>query len=176
MDTAAFTEAGWTSRSLPIPSAGGQQAQPFVGVQGFYASVKRDNALLANDFLVNYMATEEVQTPLYEARRPRAGADRGGRGPDDPIIPGFDAAGATARPMPADPRDVRGLGVLGRHRGGHHRRRRRAVDRWDKMVDNIQAPSPAADRPRRGRLSPRRRPAVHPAYRCPMSPPTKEHT
>lgn len=51
----------------PIPSAGGQPAQPFVGVQGFYVSAQSDNALLANDFLVNYVATDEAQLALYEA-------------------------------------------------------------------------------------------------------------
>ncbi len=33
-NTTAFTEAGMDISVLPIPSAGGQPAQPFVGVQG----------------------------------------------------------------------------------------------------------------------------------------------
>ncbi|HWV78105.1 MAG TPA: extracellular solute-binding protein, partial [Isoptericola sp.] len=39
----------------PIPTAGGQPAQPFVGVQGFYLSAESDNAIVANDFLVNFL-------------------------------------------------------------------------------------------------------------------------
>src|SRR5690625_4390031 len=51
----------------PIPSAGGEPAQPFTGVQGFYVSARSQNALLATDFLVNYMPTAEAQIALYEA-------------------------------------------------------------------------------------------------------------
>src|SRR5690625_6389307 len=51
----------------PIPSAGGAPAQPFPGVQGFYVLPWSDNAQLATDFLVNYMATDEAQIALYEA-------------------------------------------------------------------------------------------------------------
>src|SRR5690606_6320985 len=51
----------------PIPSAGGEPAQPFTGVQGFYLNAQSANKLLATDFLVNYMATVEAQVALYEA-------------------------------------------------------------------------------------------------------------
>ena len=88
----------------PIPSAGGQPAQPFVGVQGFVVSAKTKNALAATDFLTNYIGSEEVQTALYEI---------GGRAPaltaafdaasSDPVIAGFGAVGATAVPMPNIP-------------------------------------------------------------------------
>nr|BFF21211.1 extracellular solute-binding protein [Promicromonospora thailandica] len=57
----------------PIPSAGGEPAQPFVGVAGFYVSAQSENALLANDFLVNYMATPRRSsrcTRRATARRP----------------------------------------------------------------------------------------------------------
>ena len=48
----------------PIPSAGGQPAQPFVGVQGFMVNAKTKNAIAANEFLVNYIGSEKVQTAL----------------------------------------------------------------------------------------------------------------
>ncbi len=88
---------------LPIPSAGGQPAQPFVGVQGAFISAKSKNAVLANEFVVNYLTTEPVQTQLYQL---------GGRAPaltaaaakvDDPILKGFNEAGATGAPMPSIP-------------------------------------------------------------------------
>ena len=70
----------------PIPTAGGEVARPFVGVQGFYLSAKSENTLAANEFLVNYMAREDVQTALYEAGRPSPGAEgrvrEGAVGPD----------------------------------------------------------------------------------------------
>ncbi len=88
----------------PIPAPGPNTAQPFVGVQGFYVSAKSENALAASEFLRNYIATEEVQTALYEV---------GGRAPAltasfeaasaDPIVAGFGAVGATAVPMPNIP-------------------------------------------------------------------------
>src|SRR5690625_6765979 len=88
----------------PIPSAGGEPAQPFTGVQGFYVSAQSDNALLATDFLVNYMATEEAQIALYEAgdRTPAltAAADTVA---EDPIAAGFRELGAEAVPMPSIP-------------------------------------------------------------------------
>ena len=88
----------------PIPAPGDNPAVPFAGVQGFYVSAQSANALMANDFLVNYIATVEAQTTMAEA---------GGRAPaltaaqanfaDDPILSGFAAVGADAAPMPSLP-------------------------------------------------------------------------
>ncbi|WP_372592939.1 extracellular solute-binding protein [Actinotalea sp.] len=102
-NTTAFTEAGMDISVLPIPSAGGELAQPFVGVQGAFISAKTENAVLANEFVVNYLTTEPVQTQLYElgGRAPAltAAADK----VDDPILQGFNEAGATGAPMPSIP-------------------------------------------------------------------------
>jgi arabinogalactan oligomer / maltooligosaccharide transport system substrate-binding protein len=88
----------------PIPSAGGQPAQPFVGVQGFYINAQSDNALLANDFLVNYLATKEAQLALYEAGdRPPALIAAADSASSDPITAGFREVGADAVPMPSIP-------------------------------------------------------------------------
>ncbi|MFM2720038.1 sugar ABC transporter substrate-binding protein [Microbacterium mcarthurae (nom. nud.)] len=88
----------------PIPSAGGQPAQPFVGVQGFYLSAKSQNALAANEFLVNYLGTEPVQTVLYEAGdRPPALKAAYEKAAADPIIAGFGEVGAQGAPMPSIP-------------------------------------------------------------------------
>lgn len=100
----AAVEAGIDVAIDPIPSAGGETAQPFVGVQGFFVSSKSENALAANEFIVNYMGSEEVQTALF---------DVGGRAPAltasfeaasaDPIVAGFGAVGENAVPMPSIP-------------------------------------------------------------------------
>ncbi|WP_062212785.1 sugar ABC transporter substrate-binding protein [Demequina oxidasica] len=88
----------------PMVSAGGETAAPFVGVQGFYLSSQSNNALLANDFLVNYMATAEAQRTLYEAdpRLPALSvlADEVS---SDPITAGFVASAAAGVPMPSIP-------------------------------------------------------------------------
>ncbi|MBH0025005.1 maltose ABC transporter substrate-binding protein [Salinibacterium sp. SWN248] len=100
----AAVEAGIDVAIDPIPSAGGETAQPFVGVQGFFVSSKSENALAANEFIVNYMGSEEVQTALFEV---------GGRAPAltasfeaasaDPIVAGFGSVGENAVPMPSIP-------------------------------------------------------------------------
>ncbi|WP_435736292.1 extracellular solute-binding protein [Cellulosimicrobium sp. PMB13] len=89
----------------PIPAAGDQPAQPFVGVQGFYLSAESENAIVANDFLVNFLSTEEAQLALYQAgnRPPALTAAADSASSSDPIVAGFRAVGAEAVPMPSIP-------------------------------------------------------------------------
>lgn len=100
----AIQDAGINYSIDPIPSAGGETASPFVGVQGFFISSRSENTLAANEFLVNYIGTEAVQTALYEV---------GGRAPA--LLTAFEAAksnadvaafgevGANGNPMPNVP-------------------------------------------------------------------------
>ncbi|WP_372984606.1 extracellular solute-binding protein [Microbacterium sp.] len=88
----------------PIPSAGGETAAPFVGVQGFYLSSKSKNALLAQEFLVNYLGTEDAQRALYEADpRIPAWTTLAEEVSSDPITAGFVASAQTGVPMPSIP-------------------------------------------------------------------------
>lgn len=88
----------------PVPSAGGQPAVPFVGVQGFYLSAETKNSLIANDFLTNYLASEDAQVALYNAGgRPPALKAAAEVAAQDPITAGFIAAGEGAQPMPSIP-------------------------------------------------------------------------
>lgn len=88
----------------PIPSAGGQPAAPFVGVQGFYLSSKSKNALLAQEFLTNYLGREDAQRALYEAD-PRIPAWKklAEEVSSDPITAGFVASAKNGVPMPSIP-------------------------------------------------------------------------
>ena len=87
-----------------IPSAGGSAAQPFAGVQAFFLSAKSTNSLVANEFLVNYIATADVQTKLFEAGgRPPALTESFEAAQSDPIVRGFATVGANAVPMPSIP-------------------------------------------------------------------------
>lgn len=88
----------------PIPSAGGEPAAPFVGVQGFYLSSQSENALLAQDFLVNHLGTEQAQRTLYEAD-PRIPAltSLAEEVASDPIVAGFLASSQNGVPMPSIP-------------------------------------------------------------------------
>lgn len=87
-----------------IPSAGGSAAQPFAGVQAFFLSAKSTNPIVANEFLVNYIATADVQTKLFEAGgRPPALTESFEAAQSDPIVGGFATVGANAVPMPSIP-------------------------------------------------------------------------
>lgn len=101
----AAEEAGINLAVDPIPSAGGQAAQPFAGVQGFFLSSESENKLAATEFLVNYIGSEEVQTALYEVggRTPALTAAYEAAVAGDPITAGFGAVGAEAVPMPSIP-------------------------------------------------------------------------
>ena len=61
----AFREAGMDVSVLPVPSAGSQPAQPFVGVQMFYQSAKSANPVAARLFF-NYLATPEAQEKMQK--------------------------------------------------------------------------------------------------------------
>jgi arabinogalactan oligomer/maltooligosaccharide transport system substrate-binding protein len=98
------TEGGINVAIDQIPSPSGAVASPFAGVKGFFVSSESDNKVAANDFLVNYIGTEDVQLELFEAGNIlpalTAAADTAA---SDPIIAGFQAVGADAVPMPAIP-------------------------------------------------------------------------
>ena len=64
-NVAAFREAGMDVSVLPIPSAGSQAAQPFVGVQMFYQSAKSANPVAAKQFF-NYLATPKAQEEMQK--------------------------------------------------------------------------------------------------------------
>ena len=63
-----------------------------------------DDEVAANDFLVNYIGTEDVQLELFKAGNVlpalSAAAETASA---DPIVAGFAAVGAEAVPMPAIP-------------------------------------------------------------------------
>lgn len=85
-----------------IPTAGGEPAIPLVGVQSFYVSSQSKNALLANEFLTNYIATPEAMSALYEAD-PRLPVFEGvdiSSAPNPDAITQFQAVAATGTPMP----------------------------------------------------------------------------
>ncbi len=100
----AAVDAGINVAVDPIPSPGSEPAQPFAGVKGFFVNQYSENKVAANDFLVNYLGTEDVQVALFNSGGVlpalTAAADAVS---SDPIIAGFKAAGMDAVPMPAIP-------------------------------------------------------------------------
>lgn len=77
--------------------------RPFIGVQGFMISAFSENKLLAQTFLTEFIATEEVMIDLYEAV-PRPIAYEPARDDvSDQDIAAFGAVGENGLPMPAIP-------------------------------------------------------------------------
>jgi arabinogalactan oligomer/maltooligosaccharide transport system substrate-binding protein len=97
-------EAGINFAVDVIPSPGPDAAQPFAGVKGFFVNEYSENKLAANDFLVNYVATTEVQVALFNnggvLPALRSAAEEVA---SDPVVGGFLAAGEQAVAMPAIP-------------------------------------------------------------------------
>lgn len=135
-------EAGLNIAVDAIPSAGGQTAQPFAGVQGFFLSAQSENRLAANEFLLNYVGSVEVQTALYEVggRAPALSAAFESALAADPITAGFGEVGANAVPMPSIPEmgavwqfwGVTEAAII-KGEGGD------PVALWDKMAADVKA-------------------------------------
>jgi arabinogalactan oligomer/maltooligosaccharide transport system substrate-binding protein len=135
----AATEAGINVAIDPIPSPTGETASPFAGVKGFFVSSESKNKVAANDFLVNYIGTEDVQLELFKAGNIlpalTAAADTAA---SDPIIAGFQAVGADAVPMPAIP----AMGAVWEFWGVAEAAIINGEDpkaTWQKLVDDVTA-------------------------------------
>lgn len=124
----------------PVPSAGGEAAAPFAGVQGFYLSAQSKNPLIATDFMVNYLSTEEAQLAMYEAGgRPPALKAAAEVAAEDPITAGFIAAGADAQPMPSIPEMAAVWTPWGRTEAQIIAGSVDPAEAWAKMITDIQA-------------------------------------
>ncbi|QLD10689.1 sugar ABC transporter substrate-binding protein [Microbacterium oleivorans] len=135
----ALTAEGVNVKVSPIPSAGGETAAPFVGVQGFYVSSESNNALLAQEFLTTYLATDDAQRALYEAD-PRLPAWKSvaEEVASDPIIAGFLASAANGVPQPSIPEmgsvwDLWNAAQVQIIKGAD------PVGTWNTMVTDVQA-------------------------------------
>jgi maltose-binding protein MalE len=77
--------------------------KPFLGVQGFMVSAFSEKQLLAETFLIDYVATSEAMQAIFDAD-PRPSAYLPVReSVEDPILQGFIDAGAEGLAMPAIP-------------------------------------------------------------------------
>lgn len=95
-------ESGIPFAIAPLPGET-EEASPFLGVQGFMVSAFSEDPLLAQTFLLDYVATEETMQAIFEAD-PRPSAYLPVRNAiEDPAIQGFAEAGANGLAMPAIP-------------------------------------------------------------------------
>ncbi|SFS07298.1 carbohydrate ABC transporter substrate-binding protein, CUT1 family [Agrococcus baldri] len=100
----AFEEAGVNYAISEIPSAGGEPATPFVGVQGFMVSQYANNPIVAAQFLTEYIASDEAQTAIFESgqRAPAlSSAFEAAQSNED--VAAYGAVGAEGVPMPNIP-------------------------------------------------------------------------
>ena len=123
----AISEAGINYAIDPLPSAGGQEARPFVGVNGFFLSSKSTNALAATNFIVNYLSTEDAQLALFEVggRPPALIAAYETAAEADPDVLGLRRDRPDRRSDAGHPRDGRGVVRLGQRRASDHQGRGR---------------------------------------------------
>lgn len=97
-----------------VPQIGDEPAEPFVGAQGFFLSAFSENQLLAQSFLVDFIATDETMQALYDAD-PRGTAwvtVQEGLG-SDPVVQAFADSAANGVPMPNIPQMASVWGPLG---------------------------------------------------------------
>lgn len=132
----AAKAAGLDVSVLPIPSAGGKEAKPFVGVQMFYQSSKTKNQVLVSKFF-QYLETKEAQSKLQEL---------GGRVPamtevanslSDENLKQFASVAGNGLPMPAIP----AMGSVWDYWGKTEVAIVNGADpasSWETMVNNIQ--------------------------------------
>jgi maltose-binding protein MalE len=96
-------ESGVAFEVSGLPEGPGGTAKPFLGVQGFMISAFTDKQILAEAFLLDYVATAETMKSIYDSD-PRPPAFLEVRESlEDPIMNGFVAAGAEGLAMPAIP-------------------------------------------------------------------------
>ncbi|HET9910961.1 MAG TPA: extracellular solute-binding protein [Anaerolineales bacterium] len=79
------------------------EGAPFLGVQGFFVSAFSENQLLAQAFLTEYVATEEVMQELYKTGLRPSSFKSVLEKTDDADLKAMGEAGANAMPMPNIP-------------------------------------------------------------------------
>lgn len=136
--TGEFVDAGLDISVLPVPSAGGQPAAPFVGVQAVFLSSKSENQLLAQQFL-DFMGTKETQDTLFEMGGRMPALTESADAVSDEILAGFGDAGAEGQPMPAIPE----MGAVWQYWGGAQvsilTGKAEPVAAWQTLVTNLEA-------------------------------------
>jgi len=102
----------WAVAKLPMIAGG--TPQPFVGVQGFFLSSFSENKLVAQTFLLDFMATEEGMAAMFEADgRPPVHNAIIAATADDAAISTFGASAADGVPIPNIPEMGAVWGALG---------------------------------------------------------------
>lgn len=100
-----FETAGvpYAISAFPAADEASEAGYPFLGVQGLVINANKENAILAEIFAVEFLATEENYQKIFDAEpRPSAWASIF-ESASDPNTAGFNEAGINAVPMPSIP-------------------------------------------------------------------------
>lgn len=96
-------EIPYAVSAFPAAEEGGEPGAPFIGVQGFVVNANSENLLLAQTYLTEFIATDEVQQFIFD-NDPRPSAWLSiFEATEDEDMRGFADAGANGQPMPAIP-------------------------------------------------------------------------
>lgn len=106
------SDLDWGVATIPLME--GNTPQPFVGAQGFFLSSFSANKVVAQSFLLDFLATQETMTALYEAD-PRIPAYTPSleEVSEDPVVAVFGDSIANGVPMPNIPQMGAVWGPLG---------------------------------------------------------------
>ena len=135
-NVAAFREAGMDVSVLPIPSAGSQAAQPFVGVQMFYQSAKSANPVAAKQFF-NYLATPEAQTQMQKLGGRASAMPSVSQASDDQDIKDFSKVAESGALAPAIPAMGSVWNFWGQTEANIVSGAEAPADGWSTMITNI---------------------------------------
>ncbi|MFW5736369.1 MAG: sugar ABC transporter substrate-binding protein [Halanaerobium sp.] len=95
-------DAGIDYGFTKLPTMDGSEPRPFVGVQGFMVSAFSENKILAQTFLNEFVAKEDVMYSFYESDdRPPTYIPAGDRASENPDTEGVLESAETGVPMPA---------------------------------------------------------------------------
>ncbi len=87
-----------------IPTIAGGTPSPFIGVQAFFLNAFSENKVVAQSFLLDFVATPETMAALYEADpRPPVYSSVIDAVADDPVASAFGASAADGQPIPNIP-------------------------------------------------------------------------
>jgi maltose-binding protein MalE len=112
VNTANDSGINWAVAKLP--TIGGQPMRPFVGANGFFLSAFSENKVVAQSFLLDFIATTETMQALYEAdpRNPAFQPVFEALG-DNQVAQTFALSAADGNPMPNVPEMGAVWGPLG---------------------------------------------------------------
>lgn len=107
-------DAGINYGVTKLPLMEGNTPHPFVGVQGFFLNAFSENTVLAQTFLLDYIATTDTMVKLYEVGdRPPALISAYDEVSSNPDVQAFGASAADGFPMPNIPEMSSVWGALG---------------------------------------------------------------